>query len=355
MRLFLLVAAVVAATASPALAGGYTVTIEKVKALTGPNSPSEMKAPDICGTDLGTMADIDGRVVLAFGDTFGWQQNARVRFGPNWRSNVIAFTADRNPSDGVVIDGWVTSADGKAVEIAKGGHQDAFRGEQTKIPTAMVAVGDTLYLHYMSVNGFSSMGGVWLCNFSRFISSTDGGNEEFGSFKSSFNMLALSAQPGAGNEDGKYVYAIGTPCGRFNGARAARVPADKVLDTSAWEYFDGSAWDYDPAQATEVIRPGVGEGSLVWNAGLKLWMYTTLNELSEAIELRFAERPEGPWSEPEVLARGAGYAQAYGAFMTPSWISEDGLTFYFVMSQFGPYNTYIMQAKLEPGPKARLP
>ncbi len=32
--------------------------------------------------------------------------------------------------------------------------------------------------------------------------------------------------------------------------------------------------------------------------------------------------------------------------MTPSWISEDGLTFYYVMSQFGPYNTYIMRAKL---------
>lgn len=32
--------------------------------------------------------------------------------------------------------------------------------------------------------------------------------------------------------------------------------------------------------------------------------------------------------------------------MTPSWISEDGLSFYFVMSQFGPYNTYVMKATL---------
>ena len=95
-----------------------------------------------------------------------------------------------------------------------------------------------------------------------------------------------------------------------------------------------------------MIRPGVGEGSLVWNPGIGRWMYSTLNELSEAIELRFAERPEGPWSAPQVLARGSDYAQAYGAYMTPSWISADGLAFYFVMSQFGPYNTYIMKAVL---------
>ncbi|MDB5538438.1 MAG: hypothetical protein JWQ89_165 [Devosia sp.] len=348
--LFLTVAVLVAA--SPALSAEYSVTSEKVKALTGPNAPAEMKAPDICGTDLGTMAEIDGRVVLAFGDTFGWNDNACMRFGPNWRSNVIGFTADKDPSDGIVIDDWVTGADGKAIEVAKGGHQDAFKGEQTKIPTAMVAVGDTLYLHYMSVHGFAQMGGVWLCNWSRFISSADGGKswtpgpEEFGNFKSSFNMLALSAQPGAGNEVGKYVYAVGTQCGRFSGARVGRVEAGKVLDTGAWEYFDGAGWVPDQAQAAEVIKPGAGEGSLVWNAGIGRWMYTTLNELSEAIELRFAERPEGPWSAPEVLARGSDYAQAYGAYMTPSWISEDGLTFYFVMSQFGPYNTYVMKATL---------
>ena len=339
---------------TPAFAAEYSVTSEKVKALTGPNAPAPMKGPDICGTDLGTMAEIDGKVVLAFGDTFGWNDNACIRFGPNWRSNVLAFTTDLDASDGIVIDDWVTGEDGKAVEIAKGAHQDAFKGEQTKIPTAMVTVGDTLYLHYMSVNGFSSMGGVWLCNWSRFISSSDGGKtwspgpDEFGSFKSSFNMLALSAQPGTGNEGGKYVYAVGTPCGRFAGARVGRVVADKVLDTKAWEYFDGAGWVSDQAQAAEVIRPGVGEGSLVWNPGIGRWMYSTLNELSEAIELRFAERPEGPWSAPQVLARGSDYAQAYGAYMTPSWISADGLAFYFVMSQFGPYNTYIMKAVLTP-------
>jgi hypothetical protein len=300
------------------------------------------------------MAEIGGRIALAFGDTFGWQGETCRPFGPNWRSNVLAFTDDLDPSDGVEIDSWLADANGKAIAIAEGAHAAPFTGEGTRIPTAMVTVGDTLYLHTMSVHGFASMGGVWLCNSSTFHTSADEGNtweaapELFGDFKSSFNMLAISNAPGAGNEDGTYVYAIGSPCGRFNGARAARVPAEQLLDNAAWEYFDGDSWVADRAQAAEVIKPGVGEGSLAWNAGLGQWMYTTLNELSAAIELRLAPSPGGPWSDPITLAKGVDYAQLYGAFMTQSWISEDGLTFYFLMSQFGPYNVYVMKAVLAP-------
>lgn len=347
-------AAVVLGLAPASLAGEYSVEVERIGALTGPRAPVDMKAADICGTDLGTMAEIGGTIVMAFGDTFGWQGEHCTRFGPNWRSNVVAFTTDKDPSDGVAIEDWLRGTDGKAVAAREGAHSTVFKGEQSRIPTAMVAVGDRLYMHTMSVHGFASMGGVWLCNSSGFGYSDDAGKTwhtagaEFGDFKSTFNMLALSADRGVGNEDGAYVYAVGTACGRFGGARAARVKAEDLLDASAWEYFDGADWSPDRAQAAEIIKPGVGEGSLVWNEGLGLWMYTTLNELSAAIELRFAPQPHGPWSEPLTLATGADYPQGYGAFMTPAWISEDGRSFYFVMSQFGPYNTYVMKATLTP-------
>jgi hypothetical protein len=335
-----------------AAAQEFTATVEKIGALTGPEAPVDMEGPDICGTDIGTMAEIGGRILLAFGDTFGWSNGRCTRFGPNWRSNVLGFTSDTDPSDGVNIESWFTDADGKAIAVAEGVHQDPFKGEQSRIPTAMVRVGDKVYMHTMSVHGFATMGGVWLCNNSRFYVSEDEGAswtaapEVSGDFKSSFNMLALSAQPGAGNEDGNYVYAIGTPCGRFGGARLARVPAEELLDNAAWEYFDGNSWSSDRADAAEIIRPGVGEGSLAWNAGTAKWMYTTHNELSARIELRLADVLTGPWSDPIPLATGAEYPQNYGAFMTPSWIADDGLSFYFVMSQFGPYNTYVMRAEL---------
>ena len=353
MRL-LCAAVLLTALTSGALGQEFTAKVERIGALTGPEAPVDMEAPDICGTDIGTMAEIGGRILLAFGDTFGWSDGRCTRFGPNWRSNVLGFTSDTDPSDGVVIESWLTrDGDSKAIAVAEGVHAAPFKGEQSRIPTAMVTVGDKVYLHTMSVHGFATMGGVWLCNNSRFYVSSDEGTswtaapEVFGDFKSSFNMLALSAQPGAGNEDGRYVYAIGTPCGRFGGARLARVPAESILDNAAWEYFDGANWSANRADAAEIIKPGVGEGSLAWNAGLGKWMYTTLNELSATIELRLAEALTGPWSEPIALATIAENPQAYGAFMTPSWIADGGMSFYFVMSQFGPYNTYVMRAELE--------
>jgi len=40
------------------------------------------------------------------------------------------------------------------------------------------------------------------------------------------------------------------------------------------------------------------------------------------------------------------YPQLYGAFMTASFMKDGGKTFYFVMSMYGPYNTFLMKATL---------
>ena len=104
----------------------------------------------------------------------------------------------------------------------KATHQAVFTredGEQTKTRTAMVSVGGRIYLHYMSVHGFSASGGVWDCNDSRFVFSDDFGKTwhpsdlKFGNSGSNFNMLALTSEAGRGNEERVYIYAMGTPCG----------------------------------------------------------------------------------------------------------------------------------------------
>lgn len=46
-----------------------------------------------------------------------------------------------------------------------------------------------------------------------------------------------------------------------------------------------------------------------------------------------ASNPNSPCRSPEAAG---------------SWIAEDGLGFYYVMSQFGSYNTYVMKAELAP-------
>src|SRR5260370_30578492 len=149
------------------------IQVEKVGALTGNNSPTEMKSIDVCGTDLGTMTEIGNRIFFAFGDTFGYDGDiCRGIGGPNWRSNVFASTTDHDPADRVVLEDWLRGPDGKAIAVLEGAQQQAFTGEdsaQTKIPTAMVSVGDPIYLHYMSVHGFRAVGGLWDCNYSKFV------------------------------------------------------------------------------------------------------------------------------------------------------------------------------------------
>ncbi|WP_019586189.1 DUF4185 domain-containing protein [Deinococcus apachensis] len=335
------------------------LTVSRVAQLTGPGASSSTRAADICGTDLGTMTEVNGRVLFAFGDSFGFQGEACPRFGPNWRSNLLGVSSDLDPSDGVTWERWLMGAGGHATAVREGAHQPAFTGEQTRIPTAMVTVRQRVYLHLMSVHGFAPQGGVWQCNSSGFVFSDDEGRtwkdagRNLGGADSPFNMLALTAQRGGGNERGGYVYALGTPCGRFGDVRLARVRPDAVAQPERWEYFtglDGSGQPQfvnDPSRAAAVIRGPVGEASVLWNPYLGRWMYTYLNEGTAALELREARVPWGPWSAPHTLATAADYPQLYGAFMTPAYLKDGGRTLYFVMSQFGPYNTFVMKASIE--------
>lgn len=337
------------------------VSIQIVGPITGPNSkvPDLMKSLDICGTDLGIMTEADGRIFFAFGDTFGYPCSGVG--GPNWRSNTLGATANHNPDNGVALNEWLTNPDGTAKAIIEGAHQPPFTGtdgEQTKIPTSMVTVGGRIYLHFMSVHGFAAKGGVWDCNYSQFLYSDDLGKTwnlaavKFGDNTSNFNMLALTDENGSGNEFTGYVYAIGTPCGRFGDAKLGRVAKENVLDPNAWEYYVSGndpkhSWTPDRAAASEVIPAPIGEGSILWDKWIHRWLFTYLNENTAQIELREAENPWGPWSVPIALATAQQFPQLYGAFMTPSFLRDEGKSLYFVMSMFGPYEAFLMKAELQ--------
>jgi hypothetical protein len=47
-----------------------------------------------------------------------------------------------------------------------------------------------------------------------------------------------------------------------------------------------------------------------------------------------------------MVASAREYPQLYGAFMTPALLRDNGRTLYFIMSMFGPYNTFVMKANL---------
>ena len=355
---------VLAATIQPRI---ISIATSRIGALTGPQAFTDQRKVDVCGTDLGIMTELNGRIYFAFGDTFGYEGDiCRGVGGPNWRSNSFASTADRDPENGVRLTDWLHGPDGRAIAMVQGAHQPPFvsgTSEQTKIPTSMVNVDGTIYLHYMSVRGFAPKGGVWECNDSKWIYSSDLGKTwhecalPFGGQESNFNMLALSAAVTPDNPDGKYVYALGTPCGRFGAAKLGRVPRDRILDREAWEYLSAPAtggrepsWAKISNSAAEVIAAPIGEASLLWNPAMQRWMYTYLNESTASLELREADHLWGSWTTPHTLATARDYPQLYGAFMTPSFLRDNGRTLFFVMSQYGPYNTFIMKAELTLAP-----
>ncbi|MEM3658490.1 MAG: DUF4185 domain-containing protein [Candidatus Hadarchaeum sp.] len=332
--------------------------VEMVMQLTGANSLNRTDFVDVWGTDLGVVAESpDGKIYIVFGDTFGSGRPKRGPGGSNWRSNVMAFTMDHYPADGVILDGWIVDEYGRAKELIAGkkNPNDA-RGEVTKIPTGLTVLDSRLYMAFMSVQHWGAPG-YWDVNYSTWAYSDDGGytwqivEPPFWGPKSGFVQLAVSIQRGRGNEDG-YVLILGTPAGRFGGGRLARVPPDKILDLSAYQYFTGAAgdgtprWSNSEKDAVIIIPPPVGEASLLWNEWLGCWICAYLDEHRAALMIRAAPYPWGPWSAPNTIVTGLEYPGLYGAFMTPAWTENEGEIVYFLMSQWWEYNVFLMRMAL---------
>ncbi|HET9376956.1 MAG TPA: DUF4185 domain-containing protein [Chthoniobacterales bacterium] len=108
-----------------------SVSTTRICALTGPQALVDQKSLDVCGTDLGIMTELNGRIYFAFGDTFGYEGDiCRGINGPNWRSNCFASTADHDPEYGVRLTDWLRGSDGRAIAIVQGAHQPPFASER---------------------------------------------------------------------------------------------------------------------------------------------------------------------------------------------------------------------------------
>ena len=64
---------------------------------------------------------------------------------------------------------------------------------------------------------------------------------------------------------------------------------------------------------------------------------------THSIELREAINPWGPWSKPFKLVSAINYPGLYGACMHPVYTEDNGRIFYFTMTQWGPYNVFLMR------------
>ena len=325
---------------------------DPVAVLTGAASFNATEARyQVKGTDLGIMwTDDHGQILAAFGDTFGpgWTGISSGFANPttiDWRSNTLARSTDHDPT-GRMSFTFVTDRPGHAKELLPSLKQNGV--EMTKIPTGGINIGGRNYLAYMSVRSFTHPG-HWITNYSGIAYSDDDGQTwkdvpsarrpNTPALDEKFQMIAYARRDG-------FVYAFGTPNGRFSAAYLARVPEQLLLDKSAYEYWDGEAWQRgSSAIAAPVVQRPVGEISVRYDHILRSWEMMYLDEWREAIVVRLAPQPTGPWGAPIPVATAREYPKLYGGFLNPN---SQGPDIYFTMTQYDNYNVAMMHATLPP-------
>jgi len=318
------------------------VVVEK---LTGPDAPNNTAGRwDIKAADLGILWDDGhGKVLAAFGDTFGNAWTGPGGGAPangNWRSNVLTRSSDTNLADGMLFDSAPQSPQGVAKQLIP---SKKINGDEiTTIPTAAISVGHRQYMGFMSVKQWGDPG-KWDTNYAGIAYSDDDG-ENWTVSKTRWDNNADGTDPfqmQAYVRRGGDVYVFGTQNGRNGPASVARVPAQRLLDKSAYRYWDGRGWNRSESKAKPIIEAPVSELSVQYDAYSHRYLLMTLS--GPDIVLRTAKSPQGPWTAPQTVAYAADYPGLYGGYFHP-W-NRNGVI-YFTMSSWSPYNVYLMRLQI---------
>jgi serine/threonine protein kinase len=119
--------------------------------------------------------------------------------------------------------------------------------------------------------------------------------------------LSGADEPGWGAAaviDGAHLYSFACKTESLStSCLLARVPLSAVLNRSDWTFYEGNGnWSNDWRAARPVIEGGIYGGTLSvhWSRGFGKYVAASSRILDSRIQLRSAERPEGPWSEVEI-------------------------------------------------------
>ena len=239
-------------------------------------------------------------------------------------------------------------SDGKAREICAGGKTNP-KVYQTSIPTSAIRAGQLDCVHYMNIHDWGGPHGRWLTNFSSLYVSKDGGStwkrcrEVTFSSNSHFSQVAYAKHKG-------WIYMIGTQSGRGDAAYLARFREKNILDMNSYEYWNGECKEWVRGKeeaATPILRGPVGEASLLWHKKFKRWILTynydpnyDKNPITKKNAILYCTAKNiTEWSSPKVL-----YPSHYCAYLHP--LKNNGNKIWFISSQWGPYNTFLMSADL---------
>lgn len=313
------------------------------------------------GTDLGIIWEMkDGEYGILFGDSYG-SDFVPVGGGPgaasDWRSNVLAFSDNSDLENGLKFKSMLVNAyrPNRALPVIERENYYGF----TYIPTAAVELNGKQYMHYMywevgttvradqnysSIYCSEDMGQSWSSCRGKISFATD----------SYFAMVGYAKKPG---DD--YCYMLGAQSGRGyrkSTAKLARFKYDSILDKSEYEFWNGGKKQWikgKESDATTVLDGTVGELSVMYLEEYDRFLALYFDSEEYAICYRSAARMQGPWSKERVLCSGwnSKYAQLYGSYIHPLSAKKGSETIYWTMSQWQPYNVFLMRADVDFAPE----
>ncbi|WP_025353284.1 DUF4185 domain-containing protein [Nocardia nova] len=307
------------------------------------------------GTDLGIMWESGpGEIATAFGDTVGHGFHPPGGMGEDWRSNLLAFSTNRDLDKGLIIDHMVTDARCHAAEVLSSRKKDNI--EITTIPTSGFTLphqgsadGTRQFMSYMSIRTWNSIPGTFYTNYGGIAYSDDHGQtwtkDPYAKWDNIFGLANF--QVSAMVPQGGYVYLFGTPNTRLGSVGLARVPADQVLDTSAYQYWHDGSWTPvgGSDSATPIAQGPAGELSVRYDTARGVWQMSYLDTAKASIVMRESDAPQGDWSPSATLVQVTPqYPELYGGFIHP-WSTPSDL--YFTISTWSDYNVYLMHARLD--------
>jgi hypothetical protein len=327
----------------------------------------------ITGSDLGVPFAHNGLTYVLFGDTQG---------GVSGDRDPIAFTADTDPEDGILLN-FVTNslAVWRPITIP-GISQGAF-----EVPMDGVSVSNRMYVyHTTDHSALVTMGRSVVA-----VSTNDGRDFELLYTLStthfinvSVNKVNLHDWPGFPQAEGEGLVLFGSGSYRASDVRLAFQPANAIEDVSSLKYFTGldtagnPQWSASEFEAIALFDQAcVGELSVGWNKFIRRWVMLYNCESPRGINYRTARQPWGPWSQPQVLFEpwnDLGYANfmhanwtfrnldtvhnpgrenewggEYGPYMFRELATgtDNRTTIYFTMSTWNPYVSVLMKSELQ--------
>lgn len=313
----------------------------KVRDLTG---PGQTDAYGIGGTDLGVTATApDGRLVSVFGDTF---EQAGVG-GAGWRAPVALFgTGGTAFADGIDWTGSAGPAAGDYAEQIIGyTHNGTLNGYtvSTVIPTDLITLGSTMYLHVAGMNPFPTVA------FTAIYQSTDNGQTWSlvpgliwpGSNRGGYFQLPTMCDGGDG-----YVYLFSTGFQRDKGLIQLRAPISTFTNLSTWQdwVWNGTAWGWTTTVPTAPSVTLAGSfGELCARRVSGQWVLVGFDAGNYRIDVRALAGPtDNLYAAPvRTAAQGVGWdqedhangkvAQLYGGYVVPGSTADN---FHLVISQW---------------------